>query len=50
MDEGTGDIKYGALSRYFPDDVYDKMKDTFSTCSDRTGKKIALQILAIIYD
>lgn len=38
MDEGTGDIKYEAMSRYFSDDVYDKLKDTFHTCSDRTGK------------
>lgn len=40
MDEETGDIKHDVMRRYFPDDVFDKMKETFSTCNDRTGKRI----------
>lgn len=39
MDEDTGDFKYDSMKRYFSDDVFNKIKETFSTCHDRTGKK-----------
>lgn len=39
MDETSGDFNYDSMKRLFSGEVLDKLKDTFSTCSDRAGNQ-----------